>query len=163
MLNIVRYPSHILREKSRTIASPTDPSVKKVIFEMIETLRSHEGLGLAAPQVGQNIRLCVIEVEHELFVLINPEIKKLSGKTVYMEEGCLSLPGKYIPVPRWEKIKVSATDLNGKKQVIRARGLLARVIQHEVDHLEGILFIDRTERENVEAPAIKTFDSIKKQ
>ncbi|MDD3607546.1 MAG: peptide deformylase [Candidatus Moranbacteria bacterium] len=140
---IVKYPDPILRQKSELIKDPTQPEVQQLILDMLKIMRANEGLGLAAPQIGKNIQLCVIEIEHEVFVLINPQIKKLSGDNVVSEEGCLSFPGKFLPIERADRVKVSAIDANGKKQIIRARGLLARAIQHEVDHLYGILFVDR--------------------
>lgn len=140
---IVKYPNPLLRQKSVKISDPTGAEIQQLILDMTKTLRANEGIGLAAPQVGKNLQLCVIEIEHELFVLINPVIKKLSGEKIIAEEGCLSFPGKFLPVERFEKIKVSAVDSNGKKQIIRARGLLARAIQHEIDHLNGELFVDK--------------------
>lgn len=143
MLKVITYPDNLLRQKTEPVKDPTDNEIKKLISEMLETLRSQEGIGLAAPQVGSNKRICLIELENEVFILINPEIKKLSGSQINLEEGCLSFPGKFISVPRYEKIKVKALDSNGKKQIIRARGLLARALQHEIDHLDGVLFVDR--------------------
>jgi len=140
---IVKYPDPILRQESLEIKDPTSPEIQQLVLDMIKTLRANEGLGLAAPQIGKSLQLCVIEIEHEIFTLINPKIKKLSGDEIVSEEGCLSFPGKFLPVKRFDKIKVSAIDSNGKKQIIRARGLLSRAIQHEVDHLHGYLFIDR--------------------
>ena len=86
MLQILTYPNNILREKAQPIENPTDPEIKKLVSEMLETLRAHEGIGLAAPQVGKNLRLCIVEIENEVFVVINPEIKKLSGEQIKMEE-----------------------------------------------------------------------------
>jgi peptide deformylase len=142
-MKILEYPNEILREKSAEVKNPTSTKTKQLILDMIQTLRANNGLGLAAPQVGKNIRLCVIEIENELFVLINPEIKSLSKEEVVSEEGCLSFPNKFMDVQRHKRIKIKATDLNGKKQIIRARGLLARAIQHEIDHLDGVLIVDR--------------------
>jgi peptide deformylase len=146
-LQILRYPDPRLRRPSKLVKSPTDPAIQQLVLEMIKTLRANKGLGLAAPQVGYDLQLCIVELDHELFVLINPEVKKISGKDILLEEGCLSFPGKFLPVFRPEKIKVKAIDINGKKQVIRARGLLARAFQHEIDHLQGELFIDKAETE----------------
>ncbi len=140
---IIKYPNAILREKCEKITNPTSPEIQMLILDMIKTLRANEAIGLAAPQIGKNISLCVIEIENELFVLINPVIKKISKEKIVSEEGCLSFPGKFMQVERGEKVKVSALDTNGKKQIIRARGLLARALQHEIDHLSGVLFIDR--------------------
>lgn len=142
MLELITFPNDILRKKSKRILNPTDDKIKKLIAEMTNTLRANKGVGLAAPQIGENIQLCIIEIEDELFVLINPEIKKLSGDIILAEEGCLSFPGKFLQVERYEKVKVKAIDANGKKQVIRARGFFARALQHEIDHLGGTLFID---------------------
>lgn len=140
---IIKYPNPILRKKSREIKNPTDPAVGQLILDMVKTLRANKGLGLAAPQIGENVKLCVIELDNELFILINPEIKKYYGKEIEMEEGCLSFPGKFLPVKRYEKVKIKAVDTNGKKIIIRAKGLLARAFQHEIDHLNGELYIDR--------------------
>ncbi len=143
MLEIITYPNDILRQKSQLITDPSDPKIKKLISDMASMLNAHNGIGLAAPQVGESVRLCIVENENKQFVLINPEIKKYSGKETVAEEGCLSFPGKFISVKRHMKVKVKAFDTSGKKQIIRAKGLLARVLQHEIDHLNGILFIDR--------------------
>ncbi len=145
MLQIITYPDPRLRVDCEEIKKPTDPKIKQLISDMLETLRGHEGIGLAAPQVGHNLKLSVIEIDDEVFVLINPKIKSRSGDKIFMEEGCLSFPGKFITIPRYERVKIKAVDANGKKQVIRARGLLARALQHEIDHLNGKLFVDRVE------------------
>ncbi len=144
MLKIVEYPDPILRKTSQKIENPTDFKTKQLISDMLKLLRStNDGLGLSAPQVGKNLQLCIIEIENEVFTIMNPKIEKLWGSEVVREEGCLSFPGKFLPVKRSEKIKITATDANGKKQVIRARGLLSRALQHEIDHLHGVLFVDR--------------------
>ncbi|MCK5080618.1 MAG: peptide deformylase [Candidatus Moranbacteria bacterium] len=142
-MKILEYPNEILRKKSKEVKDPTSTEIKQLILDMIKTLRSNNGLGLAAPQVGKNLKICIIEIENELFVLINPEIKSLAGEKILSEEGCLSFPNKFLNIERYKRVKVRATDLNGKKQIIRARGLLARAIQHEVDHLDGVLIVDR--------------------
>lgn len=144
-LPILKYPHPALRQKCQEVKNPADPVIGQLILDMVKTLRANKGLGLAAPQVGQNLCLCVIELDNEIFVLINPEIKKFYGKDVEMEEGCLSFPGKFLPIIRPEKVKVKFLGTNGKKQVIRAKGLLARVFQHEIDHLNGELYIDKAQ------------------
>jgi len=143
MLDIITYPNPILRKKNKLVADPTSPEIKQLISNMLETLRSQDGLGLAAPQVGENLRLCIVEVDNEVFVLINPEIKKLYGDSVTMEEGCFSFPGKFLPVVRPRNIKLTAVDEAGRKYTMHAKGILARAIQHEIDHLDGILLVDR--------------------
>jgi peptide deformylase len=144
-MKILEYPNEILRNKSEEVKDPTSVETKQLIAEMLQTMRANNGLGLAAPQVGKNLRLCMIEIEHELFVLINPEIKNISKEEILAEEGCLSFPNKFLKISRGKRIKIKATDSNGKKQIIRARGLLARAIQHEIDHLNGVLIVDRVE------------------
>ncbi len=145
MLEIITYPNPILTQPSQPITNPTDLEIKQLITEMTKTMRAHDGVGLAAPQVGKNIRLFLVEIDHNLTTFINPEIQKLSGKETRMEEGCLSFPGQYLPIVRPSKVKIKFTDASGQKQIIKATGLLARAIQHEFDHLEGILFTERAD------------------
>lgn len=142
-MKIITYPDPILRKKSLPVKDPTDPAIQNLILEMTKILKASQGIGLAAPQIGKNIQLFLIEIENELFVILNPIIKSLTGKKILAEEGCLSFPGKYLPVKRYEKIKIKALDVTGKKQIIRARGLFARALQHEIDHLMGELIIDK--------------------
>jgi len=149
-MKILEYPNETLRKVSEKVADPTSVKTKQLILNMTKTLRSNNGLGLAAPQVGENLQICVIEIENELFVLINPEIKSLSKEKIPSQEGCLSFPNKYLDLERHKRVKVKATDTNGKKQMIRARGLLARVIQHEIDHLNGVLIVDRVNEKEEE-------------
>jgi peptide deformylase len=150
-MEVLTYPNPILQKKSLPIDNPTDLEIKQLITEMTKTMRAHNGVGLAAPQVGKNIQLFLTEIDDELLVFINPKIEKLSGKEVRAEEGCLSFPGKYLPIVRPNKVKVKFTDAGGRKQILKAEGLLARAIQHEFDHLQGILFIEKTEDLNMVA------------
>jgi peptide deformylase len=102
-----------------------------------------DGIGIAAPQVGESIRLVIINQKDKPLIMINPRIITKSIRTEIAEEGCLSVPGVFGMVKRAKKIKATALDASGKQYVLKAEGLLARVIQHEVDHLNGILFIDK--------------------
>lgn len=134
-----------LRKKSAPVEKIT-PEILDLIKEMKEVLKSAEsGVGLAAPQVGKNIRLFVILddlAKDGYSVFINPEITQISKKKIIEEEGCLSLPGRWSELPRADKVTIKAMDENGKKFKIRAKGILARLMLHEVDHLNGILFVD---------------------
>ena len=145
MLQILTYPNPILKQRCQPISNPTDLEIKQLITEMTQAMRAHDGLGLAAPQVGKNLRLFLTEIDHQLTVFINPEIQKLSGKETKMEEGCLSFPGQYLDVVRPNKVKIKFTDPSGQKQILKTSGLLSRAIQHEFDHLEGVLFTEKAD------------------
>jgi peptide deformylase len=149
----------ILKTRCRPVQLP-NPALKQLIADMFETMHAANGVGLAAPQIGITQRLTVIcippEVEEredgtvvevspeEHYVLINPEIVKLSSEEIIRHEGCLSLPGWYGDVPRAAWVTVDYQDLNGKRRRLRkVGGLLGWAIQHEVDHLDGILFTER--------------------
>ena len=143
MLNIITHPNPILRKKSQPVADVFAPEIKKLIPQMIQIMLGHDGVGLAAPQIGRNIRLIVVRYLDGDLVLINPKICKKSWLKEWDEEGCLSVPGIVGDVKRCKKITVKFLDENGKLRQLTGQGLLARVIQHEVDHLDGILFIDK--------------------
>ncbi len=141
----------VLKEKTRPVKKIT-PEIKALIQEMAKTMYEQKGVGLAANQIGVIDRLAVIDPGNDFKVLINPEIIWKNKKKIVEEEGCLSLPSVTVKVPRWEKIKVRYQDENGKTVVLAAEGLLARIIQHELDHLDGCLIIDRaTEEEKKQA------------
>ena len=120
-----------------------DASTRELAKKMRRIMREAAGVGLAAPQIGVPLAIFVAEVNKKFYALINPEIIKTSQEKDAMEEGCLSLPGFYGPVERPAKITIAALDLKGKRVKIKAWGLLARVFQHEVDHLNGTLFVDK--------------------
>lgn len=146
-LKLEFYPSNILREKNLEIPKIT-PEVKKLIKDMIETMYHEQGVGLAAPQVGVNLRLAVIDVsekQNSPIVLINPQIVSAKNK-IKSEEGCLSIPGYREVIPRFGNVKVTALDQNFEPLEIEADGLLARCLQHEIDHLDGVLFVDHLGR-----------------
>ncbi len=119
---------------------------KKEINELIKTMKitmeKADGIGLSANQVGLNLRFFVAKVENKFYAVFNPQILKKSSSTIYAEEGCLSIPDNYGEVLRPEKVTLTGYDKNGKKIKIKAWGMLARVFQHEVDHLDGKLFTD---------------------
>lgn len=113
---------------------------------MTKTMLKTDGVGLAAPQIGKNIRLAVINSKDGVFCLINPKLTKKSWAHELAQEGCLSIPGVFGQVKRHKKISLIYYDGDGKKIKLTATGLMARVIQHEIDHLDGVLFIDKAER-----------------
>jgi len=157
MLKIVTIPDPILSKKTALVKN-FDEGLKKLTAEMIETCKKAIGIGLAAPQIGKSIRLCIINLEHlgiAPFALVNPKIVKKSWKKIEMEEGCLSIPGVFGIVKRPVKITVEAQNLEGEKNQFVADGLLSRVIQHEIDHLDGILFTSKMTRRTQENPKEK--------
>jgi len=137
-------PDPILRQKSKRVRS-IDGSIQKLISDMIETMHSAPGVGLAAPQVGVPLRVAVIGLpEQEDIVLINPKIVRKSGERL-VNEGCLSLPGYVGEVKRAVSVTVKGRDQNGKEIRIKADELLAQALEHEIDHLNGVLYIDQLE------------------
>lgn len=142
VLEIKKYGDPVLREKALEVDEIT-PKINKLIDDMIETMYASLGAGLAAPQIGISKRIIIIDGEDEgLLALINPVLIKKEGK-VNEEEGCLSVPGIYSNVERYETVTVEGLDRNGEKIRIKKDGLMGKALQHEIDHLEGLLFIDR--------------------
>jgi len=142
ILDIIRYPNPILRKKSKAVKK-VDAKIRKLIDYMIETLHAAPGVGLAAPQIGESIRLIVVDIGEGAFALVNPKIKERNKTLQTFDEGCLCLPGIIGPVSRPSRIIVEGLDRNGEKMTIEAEGFFATVLQHEIDHLEGIVFLDR--------------------
>jgi len=132
----------VLHQKTKKIKDPSDPKLVVLIEDMFKVLHESHGVGLAAPQIGLGERICVIEEGGNHYVLINPSITKYSKETVVMEEGCLSVPGKFFPIERPAEVNATFTTLEGKRAKLRASGLLARALQHEIDHLNGIIILD---------------------
>lgn len=140
----------VLRQKAKRVSS-VDASIHRLLDDMIDTMRAENGCGLAAPQIGVSLRVIVIELPPEeeggesvVYQLINPEIVKASNE-VLMEEGCLSIPGYQGRVKRFENVTVKALDRNGKSVRYKAEGLFAQALQHEIDHLNGVLYTDIAE------------------
>jgi len=145
VLQIRTLPDPVLRQKAKRVTK-IDDSIQKLIDDMIDTLRADPNrAGLAAPQVGVLLRIAVIEVpEQELITMINPEIVKKEGERI-VQEGCLSVPGYFGEIKRAVTVKVKAKDRNGKEFRIKAQGLLAQALEQEIEHLDGILYIDHLE------------------
>ncbi len=146
MLEVVYYPDPILRKVSEEVKE-IDENIVKLADDMFETMYEYIGIGLAAPQVGISLRLVVIDLrennEPNRRVFINPQIIAKSKEKEKMEEGCLSLPEISASISRPSAITVKALGIDGREFVLEAEGLLARCIQHEMDHLEGIVFTDK--------------------
>jgi peptide deformylase len=139
---IIIHPDDRLRRKPEPISVITDELVQ-LLEDMYETMVAHDGVGIAAPQIGKNLQVAIVEVDEEdRFELINPEIIESSGESIDVE-GCLSIPHTYGTVKRAEEITVRYFDREGEEMEVQAFGYLARAIQHEIDHLNGILFIDK--------------------
>jgi peptide deformylase len=149
VLHIRTLPDPILRKKTRRV-SAIDRSIKKLVADMRETLHIDAGrVGLAAPQVGVSLRITVIGIpDEEDIILINAEIVRRKGQRL-VSEGCLSIPGYVGQLYRAESVTARGLDLDGKEIRIKADGLLAQALEHEIDHLNGVLYIDRLESMDV--------------
>jgi peptide deformylase len=147
ILPVFTEPQPILHKQTQPVSEIT-PAIRELVENMRETMHNAQGIGLAAPQVGMSLAICVIEILDEddeeasvpFIALINPRITWKSKRTASFEEGCLSLPGLEGPVLRPEKVRVKAKDLDGSVIEIETGGLFARALQHEIDHLHGVLF-----------------------
>jgi peptide deformylase len=141
---IVLLGEPVLRQKAKKIHR-VDQSTKQLVQDLIDTVKDAPGAGLAAPQIGVPLRAIVTNVDDKIQVVLNPEIVEESDEEVLAEEGCLSIPGWYGPVKRKERVTVRGMSRTGKSVKIKTEGWEARAFQHEVDHLDGILFTDRME------------------
>ncbi len=150
---IVTLPQTILRHKAHKV-SDFGPDFQILVEDMVDTMRVAPGVGLAAPQVGESIRLIVVEYGDEeneelppkLYVMTNPEITRASEDTLVDTEGCLSIPGIQGDVKRFVAVTVKGLNRHGRPMTVKAKGWLARIFQHEIDHVDGILFVDRAEK-----------------
>jgi peptide deformylase len=146
LLPILVPPAPILRAKARPVGPADNDAVRALIPRMLATMYAAPGIGLAAPQVGVGLRLAVVDLmaddKPEPRHLVNPEVVRVSEDWMTREEGCLSLPGQYADVSRPARVLVRYLDLEGSRQEIEADGLLAACLQHEIDHLDGVLFVD---------------------
>jgi peptide deformylase len=148
-LKIHYLGDRVLRQPAKRV-SKVDQSIRQLALAMLQTMYSADGIGLAAPQVGVNKQIIVIDCEpdkpeNKPLVLINPTIKRFGPTLCDAQEGCLSIPNVYLDVTRPEEVEVTYKDENGRPQTLKAKGLLSRAIQHEMDHLNGVMFVDRVE------------------
>jgi len=166
ILPIYAEPQPVLHQPATPIKEIT-PEIRQLADDMLDTMRGAQGIGLAAPQVGQSINLIVLGYEADkddagipFLQLVNPRITWTSPKQSYYEEGCLSLPGLEADVRRPVKIRVKALTVDGKPIRIAADGLLARILQHEIDHLHGILFTDRVAQSELRKRSLADYPRI---
>lgn len=147
---VITYPNPVLKQKAEPVVEIT-PEIRELAKDMAETMYEYDGIGLAAPQVGELVRLITVDISgpearEGLMTLVNPELEMIGDEEVESEEGCLSVEDYRSTVARAGQVKVNALDLNGKPVEFEADGLLAVCLQHECDHLDGKLFIDRISR-----------------
>lgn len=147
-LKIITDPHPKLREVSEEISLKKikDPKMEGFFQDLEKTMRENDGVGLASPQVGRNIRVIAVKDGDKTLCMINPQITKRSWAKEWGEEGCLSVPNYYGEVQRNKKVNCVYTDKKGNKKRLKAEGFLARVIQHEIDHLDGVLFTDKARK-----------------
>lgn len=153
-LAIVKYPQRILLKKAHPVPFPI-PDLKPLLEGMKKAMELHKGIGLAAPQIGDSKQIIVVKGQRKNYAFLNPKILKKSRKQMVDEEGCLSLPGIFCKVKRPYGVEVVAQTPQGKPIRIAAKGLSARIFQHEIDHLQGILIIHRVN------PVKRLWDSLK--
>lgn len=150
ILDITKLGEEILRKKAEPVPEVND-EIRKLAEDMFETMIAADGVGLAGPQVGKNLRMFVLIADDDVRrVFINPQIIKTSSEVCDYDEGCLSIPQVYETITRPEKVTIQALNEKGKPFTLDADGFLARIIQHEYDHLDGILYIDRGDKEFAE-------------
>jgi peptide deformylase len=150
---IITLPQAILRHKARKVTD-FGPEFQTLVDDMVETMREAPGVGLAAPQVGESFRLIVVEFGDEedeeaptkLYAVANPEITRRSEETLIGAEGCLSIPGVQGEVERAAAVTVKGLNRHGRPMTVKAKGWMARIFQHEIDHLDGVLFVDRAQK-----------------
>jgi peptide deformylase len=143
---VLVYPDPALKQKAKPVAK-VDDAIRMLVKDMVDTMYAEEGVGLAAPQIGVAKRILVVDTSprqkgEKLRVFINPELVSAEGRTRY-PEGCLSIPGESEEIERFDQVTVRALDQQGEPFELKATGLLAIALQHEMDHLDGVLFVDR--------------------
>jgi len=156
-MEVLRHPSPILKSRAREVDIVDDTTLRDLVRLMAETMHAESGVGLAAPQVGVDKRVIVFDVDERLAALCNPVITEFSDETALDDEGCLSLPGVTVPVERSVRVVCTGRTIEGDEVTLEAEELLARVLQHEIDHLDGVIILDRCPPE-VRKSAIKAYN-----
>ena len=164
MLAVVEYPNTVLAQKCQDVLS-FDDELRSLVAQMVDTMYASNGIGIAAPQVGSNLRILLIdpsggEVANQMIPMINPRVTWRSLQTEASDEGCLSMPGKVFSIVRSLAVEVEYHDVNGLSHKLQCTGLTARIVQHEVDHLDGIMMIDRVSAK-VRKLALKSIGKIR--
>ncbi|MBA3610366.1 MAG: peptide deformylase [Rubrobacter sp.] len=145
VLEVRKFGDPVLKSRA-TPVKEFDEALARLADDMLQTMRDHEGVGLAANQVGRLKRLLVAATEDDEFAIVNPVIESRSEESEFFAEGCLSIPGIQVDVERPTAVTISGQDLEGGPIRLELEGLLARIFQHEIDHLDGVLILDRTDR-----------------
>src|SRR3989338_1784259 len=157
MLKLVTgVTTKILLKKTERVKDPLAQEIQALLPQMVETMHREKGIGLAAPQIGQSLRLAIAEADGEVFFLINPDITSSSQEKIVFGEGCLSLPGEFFPIIRSAEVTVRYQNEKGLPKRMRVKGLLSIIIQHEVDHLDGILIANRYKKQQKKVKSSKS-------
>lgn len=157
-MEVLTHPNPILKQAAVDVIVETDADLRTLVRAMAEAMYESAGVGLAAPQIGVAKRVIVFDVDDQLSALCNPRIVERSDETVCDEEGCLSVPGISVSVPRSQWVVCTGVTIDGREVTLRADDFLARVLQHEIDHLDGVLILDRLELED-RKEAIKAYNA----
>jgi peptide deformylase len=156
-MDVLHHPSPVLKERAERIDPTADPGLHALVRAMAEAMYEENGVGLAAPQIGVSKRVIVFDVDDNLAAVCNPVITAASEETVVDEEGCLSVPGITIPIERAASVTCVGQTIEGREITLEASDLLARVLQHEIDHLDGVLILDRCPAD-VRKAAVKAYN-----
>lgn len=140
--SVITSPNPVLSTSGDVISDPHDDSIRALIADMKETVVHAGGVGLAAPQIGESVRLIVVNYRQPPFALINPEITSHAESCTTLEEGCLSVPGVIVPIKRARAVTITAINEQGETTEIHAKDLFAKILQHEIDHINGVLITD---------------------
>jgi len=157
-MEVLSHPNPVLKLDAASVDVSADKELRRLVRTMADVMYEHAGVGLAAPQIGVSKRVIVFDVDDQLSALCNPVIVERSDETVVDDEGCLSVPGIWVPVERSQWVICNGVTLDGREVTLRAEDFLARVLQHEIDHLDGILMLDRLELDE-RREAIKAYNS----
>jgi peptide deformylase len=142
-MEVLHHPSPVLKSRAREVEPTGDVGLRDLVRAMAETMYEENGVGLAAPQVGVDKRVIVFDVDDRLAALCNPVITEFGVETAVDDEGCLSVPGITVPIERSIRVVCAGQTIEGREITLEAEDLLARVLQHEIDHLDGVLILDR--------------------